>query len=330
MSTLQDAYTLHRAGRLDEAELGYRAWLQDRPNDADAMHLLGMLRHLRGDSAEALRLLGRAHELQPENAHLELSHATLLFKEGDHAAAAIAYVRALALDPNLGGAHIGLGQLALLRGDAKAAEEHFRIALRAGEDGHALAGLGAITLERGDTEAALRYLTRAAELVPDYPMIQFLLGQTFSRRGLPAFAEAALQNALRLKPDLHPARTWLAEVLLKDSRPREAEPHYLALLPVPGFAVIAQIGLADVARMENRDEEAIAHYRAALAMQPVLSAPTRMLAWILATLGRNDEAIAAYDVYLAHAPEDVEMRVLRDDVQRLHEQGHAADAAASR
>lgn len=321
--SLQDAYSLHQAGRLDEAEQAYRTWLLRHPDNPDAMHLLGMLRHQRGDSTEALRLIRRAHELQPENAQLELSHASLLFREGEHAAAGEAYVRALTLDPNLAGAHIGIGQLALIRGDAKAAEEHFRIALRAAEDGHALAGLGAIMLERGDTEAAVRYLTRAAELVPDYAMIQFMLGQAFCRRELFAFAEAALDKALRLQPDLHAARAWLGEVLLKDNRPGEAEPHYQALLPVAGFAVIAQVGLADVARMQEHYDDAIEHYRAALAIEPKLSAPTRMLAWILATQGRNDEAVAAYGVYLEHVPDDNDMRVLHADVLRLHLQGSA-------
>ena len=321
MLTLQDAYNLHQAGRFDEAELGYRAWLAQHADDADALHLLGMLRHQRGDSAEALRLVTRAHELQPDNPQLELGLATLLRHAGDPAAARLAYARALALDPNLGGAHIGIGQIALDSGDTGTAEEHFRTALRAGEDGHALAGLGAIMLARGRSEAALGYLTRAAELVPDYAMIQFLLGQAFTQRGLWAFAETALGNALRLQPDLHAARSWLAEVLLKDNRPQEALVHYQALSPVPGYAVIVQVGLADVARMEQRDEQAIAYYRAALAIEPKLATPTRMLAWMLATHDRNEKVIAAYDAYLMHVPEDVEMRILRDDVQRLHAGG---------
>lgn len=318
MSTLQDAYSLHRAGRLDEAERGYREWLAQHPEDADAMHLLGMLRHQRGDSVEALHLLARAFELQPDNPHLAVGHATMLRQAGDASAASLAYLKALALDPNLGGAHVGLGQLALDRDDAKTAEHHFRVALRAGEDGHALAGLGTIMLARDELDAAVGYLTRAAELVPDYSMIQFLLGQAFSRRGLLAFAETALNNALRLQPDLHTARTWLAEVLLKDNRPAEARLHYHGLLPVPGYAVIAQIGLADAARMEELYEQAIVHYRAALALNPTLSTPARMLAWVLATLGRNDEAIATYDAYLAAVPDDAEVRVLRDDVWKLH------------
>lgn len=324
MLTLQEAYNLHQAGRLDEAEFGYRAWLSRSPGDADAWHLLGMLRHQRGDSADALRLITRAQELQPDNPQLEVGLATLLRQAGDPAAARRAYDRALAMDPNLGGAHIGIGQIALDDGDIEAAEAHFRIALRAGEDGHALAGLGAIMLTRGRSEAALGYLTRAAELVPDYAMIQFLLGQAFSQRGLLAFAETALGNALRLQPDLYAARSWLAEVLLKSNRPHEALEHYQALMPVPGYGVIARVGMADVARMEQHDERAIAYYRAALAVEPKLATPTRMLAWMLATLGRNEEVIAAYDAYLAHVPDDVEMRILRDDVQRLHTGGKPA------
>ncbi len=318
MLTLQEAYNLHQTGRFAEAEAGYRAWLVERPDDADAMHLLGMLLHQQGDNPEALRLLTRAQELQPDNGNLEVSVATLLRTAGNPGAARLAYARALALDPNLGGAHIGIGQLALDGGDTSTAEEHFRTALRAGEDGHALAGLGAIMLARGRSEVALAYLTRAAELVPDYSMIQFMLGQVFSQRGVFAFAETALENALRLQPDLHAARAWLAEVLLKQNRPQDALVHYRALRLIPGFVVIAHVGFADIARMEQRDEQAIAYYRRALAIEPKLSTPTRMLAWMLATLGRNDEAIAAYDAYLKHAPEDVEMRILRDDVHKLH------------
>lgn len=318
MSTLQDVYSLHHAGRFDEAMRGYRAWLAQHPDDPDAMHLLGILLHRRGENAEALSLLARAAELQPDNPELALGHATLLRQAGDAAGASLAFYRALAMDPNLGGAHVGLGQLALDRDDAKLAEEHFRIALRAGDDGHALAGLGTIMLARDELDAAVGYLTRAAEMVPDYSVIQLLLGQAFSRRGLLAFAETALNNALRLQPDLHAARTWLAEVLLKDNRPAEARLLYHMLMPVPGYEVIAQIGLADAARMEELYEPAITHYRAALALNPKLSVPTRMLAWVLATLGRNDEVIATYDTYLEAVPDDAEMRELRDDVWKLH------------
>ena len=127
---------------------------------------------------------------------------TLRFQAGDLAGARTHYETALALDPNIGTAHAGLGQIALLHGDRDDAEQHFRVALRAGEDAQALAGLGALLLERDDIEAALRHLGRAADLAPNDPTIQLALGRAFARRGTDTFAEKAFENALRVKADL--------------------------------------------------------------------------------------------------------------------------------
>jgi tetratricopeptide (TPR) repeat protein len=215
---LKETIDLHRQGLFDEAEQGYRAQLAAHPDDVDAMHLLGMLRHQRGDEAEGSRLLARALELAPDDANLALSLASLAFRDGDPEAAASGFARALQLDPNLAGAHAGAGQIALLRGEHALAEEHFRIALRANEEPHALAGLGALLLERGDVDGALRHTGRAADLAPQDAMIQLQLGQAFARRDTPAFAEQAFQNALRLRPNLHQARHALGSLLIKARR----------------------------------------------------------------------------------------------------------------
>lgn len=59
-SAFDRAYAAHRAGRLAEAEHGYRTALADNPADADALHLFGVLRHQQGQHAEAADLVGRA------------------------------------------------------------------------------------------------------------------------------------------------------------------------------------------------------------------------------------------------------------------------------
>src|SRR5690606_1535115 len=174
------------------------------------------------------------------------------------------YEKALELDPNIGTAHAGIGQIALMRGDREKAESHFRIALRAGEDAQSLAGLGALALERGDVDAALRHLGRAADLAPNDPTIQFALGRAFAMRGTESFAEKAFENALRVQPDLHAARQALAALTLKAKRPREADTHYRMLLDAPGFASAGHVGLGDVARAEERHADAVEAYRAAL------------------------------------------------------------------
>ena len=311
---LKESIDLHRQGRFDEAEQGYRAQLAAHPDDADAMHLLGMLRHQRGDASEGARLLARAQTLAPADANIALSLASLAFREGDHDAARAGFERALALDPNLAGAHAGAGQIALLQGEAELAEQHFRIALRAGEEPHALAGLGALLLERGDTDAALRHLGRAADLAPHDAMIQMQLGQAFARRDTPAFAEQAFANALRLRPDLHQVRPLLASLLMKAKRMTEAAAQFRLLLVVPGFENAAQIGLADIARAENRLDDAAAGYRSVLALDPLQAVAARALAWTLTQLGRNDDAIAAYDDFLTRMPDDRSMLAARADL----------------
>ncbi|HEY0178265.1 MAG TPA: tetratricopeptide repeat protein [Dokdonella sp.] len=323
---LKKSFDLHRQGRLDEAEQGYRALLATEPDNVDALFMLGVVRRQRGDAGEAERCFRRAHELAPREGDIALHLASARYQNGKHEEARQGYERALALDPNLTGAHIGLGQIAMNAGDAGAAEHHFRVALRTGEDGHALAGLGTLMIERGDFDAALRYLTRAAELVPNFALIQFLLGQAFARKGLTTFAAQAFEKALQLNPELHEAHPWLAEVLMQTGRPREAEPHYRAILGVPGYEMRAHAGLGDVARAESRFEDAAAHYRAVLAIDPRQRMPMRMLAASLAALGRNDEVVAVYDDYLALVPDDDEIRAIRGDVLALI--GRVAEATA--
>lgn len=323
---LKESLDLHRQGRFDEAEQGYRAQLAEHPDDADALHLLGMLRHQRGDADEGTRLLARAHALAPDNANIELSLASLAFREGEYEAAEQGFARALKLDPNLAGAHVGAGQIALLHGKQALAEERFRIALRANEEPHALAGLGALLLERGDIDAALRHLVRAADLAPHDAMIQMLLGRAFTQRGTPAFAERAFSNALRLRPDLHQARHWLGSLQIKARRIAEAEAQYRELASVPEFALTAQIGLGDAARADNRFEAAAVAYRAALAIDPANTTVMRALAWSLAELGRAEEAIATYDEAIAQRPDDVELKSARADL--LMRCGRLLEAAA--
>ncbi|HEX2652557.1 MAG TPA: tetratricopeptide repeat protein, partial [Xanthobacteraceae bacterium] len=63
-SALEQAVTLHRAGRLDEAEQHYLAILQADPHHFDALHLLGLVRHKQGRSAEAAELIGTALKIK--------------------------------------------------------------------------------------------------------------------------------------------------------------------------------------------------------------------------------------------------------------------------
>lgn len=50
----------HQEARLADAEASYQQILNEQANHAGALHLLGVVRHQRGDHDSAIELIGRA------------------------------------------------------------------------------------------------------------------------------------------------------------------------------------------------------------------------------------------------------------------------------
>jgi tetratricopeptide (TPR) repeat protein len=59
---LHASLSQHQAGNLDAAMAGYRAFLQEQPNHAEANRLLGLALFARGQVADARAALERAAE----------------------------------------------------------------------------------------------------------------------------------------------------------------------------------------------------------------------------------------------------------------------------
>src|SRR5438132_13187050 len=99
---LQRALDDHKAGRAAEAEAGYRRVLADQPNNADALHLLGVLATQHGQAAGALPLFQRAIQIVPRFAqfHFHLAQALAALKRFPEALGS--YQTAIQLDPRDG------------------------------------------------------------------------------------------------------------------------------------------------------------------------------------------------------------------------------------
>jgi tetratricopeptide (TPR) repeat protein len=65
---LQSAFERHQAGRLTEAEAGYRQVLSANPDDPDANYLLGMLADAVGRKDSAIELIRRSIRARPDDA----------------------------------------------------------------------------------------------------------------------------------------------------------------------------------------------------------------------------------------------------------------------
>ena len=66
-SELQQAISCHQAGQLQRAETLYRQILNNNPQHADALHLLGLVTYQSGKAEVAINFIKEAIHLSPES-----------------------------------------------------------------------------------------------------------------------------------------------------------------------------------------------------------------------------------------------------------------------
>jgi predicted TPR repeat methyltransferase len=103
------AQQLHRAGNLIAAEKIYEAILGAQPDHPDVLHFLGVLRHQRGESAEAATLIRRATDLLPDAPGPWNNLGNVMLESGQVDQAIEAYERCLELEPDFADTHCNLG-----------------------------------------------------------------------------------------------------------------------------------------------------------------------------------------------------------------------------
>lgn len=207
---LQRAIELHQAGRVEEAEAGYRALLDQNPDDAHALHYLGLIALQRDDLPRAEELISRAVELLPDDPAFLCNLGQVRKKLGQLQAAEEAYRRALKLAPRL---YQGWHNLALLYAaiddDARAIPCY--LSARASAPGKAypgdadlvaaLARHGRALLDGGQAAEAAELFRQATLIAPADSAAWSGLASSLTLAGKPLQAMPAFDRALALQPD---------------------------------------------------------------------------------------------------------------------------------
>lgn len=124
--TLEQAMQAHGRGDFATARASYTGLLEQAPDDADALHLLGVLEAQQGATAEAARLIGRAVELQPGEAMFHNNLGNVWVELGRLEEAEGHYIRALECDGQRLDAANNLGVLLSRSGRTAQADGLFR------------------------------------------------------------------------------------------------------------------------------------------------------------------------------------------------------------
>lgn len=302
---LQRAVRCHQAGDLRTAEQIYRQVLTAQPQQADALHLLGVIARQRGDCPLAADYIARAIEQDGSQPAFHNNLGEALRAMGKASEAAACYRRALELDPAYVEARRNLG-LALIdqRQLAEAAECLRRVLERRPTDAATHNNLGRALHLQGGLDEAVACYQRAIELRPEYPLAWNNLGSARKEQQHLEEAAACYRRALALEPASAEVHANLADVLLAQGEAKDALACCRRALRVKPDCALAHHNLGNVWRDQGRLDGAEASYRRALELEPNSCETWNSLGLVLHERRQYAEASACYHQALRVKPDD--------------------------
>jgi tetratricopeptide (TPR) repeat protein len=218
---LLNAVRHHRAGRLTEAARIYRQILAIDAQQADSLHLLGMIAYQAGGHETAAAMIRKAIAIDREKAPYHSNLGTVLQAQGKLDEAAACYERALTLKPDLAEVQVNLGNI--LQSQDKldeAAACYGRALTLKPEMAEAHHSMGNVlqTMDEDKLDEAVACYMRALALRPGYAKAHYNLGCALRALGKVDEALARYRMALALQPDYVAAgfRESLAQLLSGD------------------------------------------------------------------------------------------------------------------
>ena len=337
-SPLDAAIALHQQGALDEAFRAYQAILATDPQQADTLHLLGVVAHQRGDSQHAVRFINQAIGLCPSVAayHANLAEAYRTLNQLDRA---IGCCRtAERLDPSSAEAANNLGLVLLQQGKVKEAKEKFEAALRfkpdlalacnnlancwrlLGNQAQAIvhfrqalsiapnlpeahSNLGQLLMEQKEEAEALVHCRESIRLHPDAPEAHNNLGNVLRSLGQLSDARVSYAEALRLNPDLALTHCNMGQALQQEGKLNEAILWYQQALDLDPDSARAHTFLGGALEEQEKFEEAASHYARACQIEPGFADARNCLGWVRHEQGQFVDALNHYREALRLEPD---------------------------
>ncbi|MEF7616829.1 XrtA/PEP-CTERM system TPR-repeat protein PrsT [Aquincola sp. MAHUQ-54] len=281
------------AGRPDQAQATIGEALAADPASVPAQLVQARLLAGGPRHGEALAIVERLTRSAPDDADVWRQQGDLQWHgQGELAAAAEAYRRALAIRPGHVQAQAALAGLLLALGDlAAAAAEADALRKLPGQRTTATFFDAQRAFQAGDKAGAYERVREVLKAAPDSPSALQLAGAIeLGNRQLLA-AERSLTKALQRAPDLVLARQLLAQTYLRSGQPEKALATLSPLLAAaqPGSASLSLAGEAHL--QAGAPEKAEAAFRQALAADPGSTRTRTALAWLQWEKDPSDAAL---------------------------------------
>ena len=202
----------------------YHGVLAVAPDWPDAVHYSGVLAHQEGRSEQAVELIERSLELEPDRADWHSNLGIVLRDRLELDKAIAACQRAIALDPHHANAHNNLGVLLRAQGRVVEAEAAYRAAIRARPDhSDAFTNLGILLTAQKRTQEAAVCFCKVITFRPKHPEARRLLALAHCTLGEVDEAVRVFEEWLAEEPDNPIARHMIAACSGRDVPARASD-----------------------------------------------------------------------------------------------------------
>jgi tetratricopeptide (TPR) repeat protein len=285
----------HQSGHLSEAIEQLRRAVSLRPDNAVYHANLGEMCRMAGHVEEAIVAGRRALDIDPDNPGAQSNLGIALFDQGKFEEALTHYQRAIALQPEFAQAHSNHGNALLRLKRFAEAEPSYRRAVEL-QPGFADAwnNLGTCLREMGRLTEADEAYRKALELQPNNP--DFLDNLALALKDLGRHEEAAetMRRALVIDAARDAFHTHYAAMLIELEKFDEAESALRSALAINPSNHDATNQMGRVAFERGDLEASLSHYRQALSLKPDLADAYNNMGNTLKELGRLQEAREAF------------------------------------
>lgn len=266
----------HAQGQLAQAEKAYKGILKKAPQQCDALHLLGVIAHQKGDDNGAVDLIRKALAINPGFAEAHNNLGDALQSLGNYDEAVSAYERALEIRPDFPEAHNNLGTV--FHDLGKFEEAIASIKKATGVDPsyiEAFCNLGNVYRDCGRLDDAIHNYQKAISIHPDFAEAHFNLSLIHKQQGKFSEAGECLRKAVKLQPNSSKFLNDFAAVQAELGELEDAIALYGRALEInPNFAE-AHNNMANVFKELGEFDKAEANYNKAIAIDPDYAEPYR-------------------------------------------------------
>ena len=305
--SFQDAFALHQKGQLMEAKALYAQDLATRPDNADALHLLGLIEFSQKNPGKAQQLIIKAIALSPDNIIFRLNYGNILSDEGLIDAAIDQYNKAISLQPQNFESHFRFGLTLYKHGLYEQALKSLEIAAKINTKHFAVHNdLGNVLYKIKQYEKAIGSYRRALALNPKFADAHNNIGNAYLDLKNFEKAIASYQRAIALKPDFAEAYNNLGNAWRESKNLEKAADSYERALALAPTMAEASYGLGMIAVTEGDYLKAISLLGKSDALKPRQAGVHFHLGMAHSALKSTDAAIYNFERAIEIDPKHAE------------------------